>query len=147
MRGCAVLCLLEGGWSGVPDAPGPLCRWRWEGRRRGRRLGWRFHRGDHCHRRLCCWSVWGHQLKDEKKKKQIKREKQRGSKKNMQMERNWQRTSDTNWWKGWGRREWENERNERGAGETGKMSITLTHKHCSLFRWTSQGHPETLSYT
>lgn len=41
-----------------------------------------------------------------KKKKQIKREKQRGSKKNMQMERNWHRTSDTNWWKGWGRREW-----------------------------------------
>lgn len=72
MRGCAVLCLLEGGWSGVPDAPGPLCRWRWEGRRRGRRLGWRFHRGDHCHRRLCCWSVWGHQLKDEKKKNRLK---------------------------------------------------------------------------
>lgn len=34
-----------------------------------------------------------------------------------------------------------------GGGKTGKMSTTLTHKHCTLFRWTSQGQSETLSYT
>lgn len=32
-------------------------------------------------------------------------------------------------------------------GKTGKLSITLTNEHCTLFRWMSQGHTETLSHT
>lgn len=71
------------------------------------------------------------------------------------VERNWHKSS-TNWERV-GRRVGEKTRGMKGEGrrwrvdgeknKTGKMSITLTHKHRTLFRWMSQGHTEMLSYT